>query len=491
MKRPPKIAVRFIWNFLLGIIFAAGLACYSGRQPTAQMGPPNVLFITVDDLNDWIGCMGGHPNAKTPNLDRLASRSILFTNAHCQAPICGPSRTSFLSGLLPSTTGVYGQINTKNMVNNEAVRRVKFLPEYFAAQGYRTMGVGKIFHDGGGEAFGEYGGRMGGFGPKPQERMNYRPELYKGHGTLTDWGAFPEQDADMPDYQSAAWAIEKLQEKSNQPFFLAAGFYRPHVPWHVPQQWFDQHPLAGVAEPDILETDLDDLPEVALRVHEMPMMPPYNWMREQHRIAEASQAYLASVSFVDAQIGKVLDALAASPYADNTIVVLFGDHGYHLGEKLRWAKHSLWEEATKVPLMIRLPGQKKAARSDQAVGLIDLYPTLLQLCGLPANPLNEGLSLVPLLQEPHSSEARASITTYGRNNHAIRTGRYRYIHYEDGSEELYDHRNDPNEWTNLANKPGYEALKNQLKALLPRENADWDPNSSLPINAYFEQQTHQ
>jgi arylsulfatase A-like enzyme len=462
-------------------------ACHTNRKPDPSVNPPNILFVVVDDLNDWIGSLEGHPNARTPNLDRLVNRSVLFTNAHCQAPICGPSRASFLSGLLPSSTGVYGQIKSKELIKNIAIQKIKFLPEYFAEHGYKTMGIGKIFHDGGGiNAFQGYGGRLGGFGPKPKERMSYIPNLYKGRGTQTDWGAFPELDAEMPDYQISAWAAKKLEENHSQPFFLAVGFYRPHVPWHVPQSWFDRHPLEQVKEPEILNKDLDDLPEISLQVHEMPMMPPFGWMRDQDRIAKATQAYLASVTFVDHQIGKVIQALEDSPHADNTIVVLLSDHGYHMGEKHRWAKHSLWEEATKVPLMIHLPDMKMGTKCEQPVGLIDLYPTLVQLCRLPENPLNEGRSLVSLIQQPATLTHHAVLTTYGRNNHAVRTDRYRYIHYENGSEELYDHQNDPQEWTNLAAEPQHKALKESLKAFLPKENVIWDKNSELGINPYFE-----
>ncbi len=322
-------------------------------QSEKDLPPPNVLFIAVDDLNDWIGSMDGHPNALTPNLDRLAGQSTLFGNAHCQAPICGPSRSSLLSGLYPHSTGIYGHINFKGLKENATVKKTMLLPEYFAEHGYKTMGVGKIYHGSeGAENFQEFGGKMGGFGPKPEKRMNYTPTPFKGNGTSTDWGAFPDADDEMPDFKVAAWTVEKLKETHEKPFFLAAGFYRPHVPWHVPQPWFDKHPLEGVQEPEILDSDLDDLPAISKQVHEMTMMPPLQWMRENDEIGEATQAYLASVTFVDHQVGKLLEALDNSPYAKNTIVV-FSDHGYHMGEKHRWAKFSLWEESTHVPLMIR------------------------------------------------------------------------------------------------------------------------------------------
>ena len=349
------------------------------------------------------------------------------------------------------------------------------------------MGVGKIYHSSeGAETFHEFGGKLGGFGPKPEKRMNYTPMPFKGSGTSTDWGAFPDADEKMPDFKVATWAAGKLEETHEKPFFLAAGFYRPHVPWHVPQPWFDKHPLENVQEPEILDGDLDDLPEISKRVHEMTMMPPLQWMRENDEIGEATQAYLASVTFVDHQVGKLLEALDNSPYAENTIVVLFSDHGYHMGEKHRWAKFSLWEESTKVPLMIRLPKQQKGATCRQPVGLIDLYPTLAALCGIPSNPQNQGQNLQPLIEQPDAEWARPALTTYGRNNHAIRTDRYRYIRYEDGSEELYDHQEDPNEWHNLAGQPEFIGLKQSLEDFFPKENVPWDANSHIRYNAYFE-----
>lgn len=474
--------------FSLVVIFSNFSAC--GIQATSQKttpSPPNVLFIAVDDLNDWTGSLGGHPNARTPNLDRLAGQSTLFANAHCQAPICGPSRSSLLSGLYPNVTGIYGHINFKDLQQNPRVGETSFLPEYFAAHGYKTLGVGKIFHGSeGAEAFHEFGGALGGFGPKPEKRMNFTPTPYNGNGTSTDWGAFPDTDEKMPDFKAAAWAVEQLKKTHDKPFFLAAGFYRPHVPWHAPQPWFDQHPLEKVQEPEILDSDLDDLPAISIQVHEMTMMPSLEWMRENDEIGKATQAYLASTTFVDHQIGKVLQALDASPYAENTIVALWSDHGYHMGEKHRWAKFSLWEESTRVPLIIRLPGQKKGTRCDRPVGLIDLYPTLLDLCGLPPNERNQGLSLQPLIKRPDAKWERPALTTYGRNNHALRTDRYRYIRYEDGSEELYDHQQDPNEWHNLAGRPEFMALKASLKLFLPEENVPWDPHSHNPYNAYFD-----
>lgn len=455
------------------------------RKYSVAATRPNVLFIAIDDLNDWIGCMGGHPNTLTPNIDALAKQGTLFTNAHCQAPLCGPSRASLMTGLRPSTTGIYGQIKDDFIRQaNEATRKNRFLFEYFHQSGYRTMAVGKLFHNHVPEGtVDESGGREKGFGPKPPHRLNWDRK-----GTSTDWGPFPDRDEQMPDFRSAQWAIERLHEKHDKPFFLAAGFLRPHVPWHVPQKWFDLHPLDGIQTPPYLPSDYDDLPEIAIRVASVPMMPTTEWAIKNKKWKEVVQAYLACVSFVDHQVGKVLDALRASPYVDNTIIVLWSDHGYHLGEKNRFAKHSLWERATRAPLIISGPHLNKGQSCSKPVGMIDLYPTLLELCGLPANPQNEGHSLLPLLKNPENDWPNAVVTTYGRNNHAVRTEFYRYIHYENGAEELYDHRIDANEWTNLANRPEYRELKERLKKLLPQVNAPWAPVSRYDINDYFREQ---
>ena len=446
-------------------------------------------MLCIDDLNDWIGCMAGHPNTKTPNIDRLAAQGTLFTNAHCQAPICGPSRACLMSGLRPSTTGIYGQISDNKIRQaNEATQQCTFLPEYLRDNGYKTMAVGKIFHTHVPKGtIDESGGREKGFGPKPPKRLQWNKKGNKG-GTSTDWGPFPEQDDQMPDYRSAQWTIERLNQTHDKPFFLACGFLRPHVPWHVPQKWFDLHPIEDIKTPPYLPEDYNDIPEIAIQVAKMPMMPTTEWAIRNNKWKHIVQAYLACVSFVDHYVGKVLDALGNSPYADNTIVVLWSDHGYHLGEKNRFAKHSLWERATRAPLIIAGPDLKKGRLCKKPAGMIDLYPTLLDMCGLTPNPQNEGHSLTPLLDDPKSDWPYAAITSYGRNNHSVRTEYFRYIHYENGSEELYDHRNDHNEWNNLADLPEYDAVKNRIKKHLPKTNVPWSGKSRYDVNNYFKAQ---
>ena len=447
---------------------------------------PNVLFIAIDDLNDWIGCMGGHPDTLTPNLDRLAQRSVLFTNAHCQAPICGPSRACLMSGLRPSTTGIYGQIGDEDIrAAGPATADCVFMPEHFRNNGYKTMGVGKLFHNHAPEGVFEVsGGREKGFGPKPPERWHYDSD-----GTSTDWGAFPDRDDQMPDYRTAAWACERLGEQHDRPFFLGVGYLRPHVPWHVPQKWYDLFDPAKLTLPPYLKDDYADLPEIAIRVHDIPKMPSTEWAREQGVWQDMVQAYLACVAFTDHYVGQVLDALENSAYVDNTVIVLWSDHGYHMGEKNRFAKHSLWERATRTPLMLAGPGIEGGRTCNRPAGLIDMYPTLTDLCGLPANARNEGHSLLPLLNDVNADWPHAAITSYGRGNHAVRTDRYRYIVYEDGAEELYDHQDDNDEWRNRAGDASYGSLKAELRQHLPTTNVPWSPKAHLDVNEYFRKVT--
>ncbi|MEM9281774.1 MAG: sulfatase, partial [Verrucomicrobiota bacterium] len=321
----------------------------------AAPSQPNVLFIAIDDLNDWIGCLGEHPQVQTPNIDRLAARGTLFTNAHCQAPICGPSRASLLTGLYPWTNGVYQQPG-KSLNDDTETFRGHLLPQYFEQHGYKTLGAGKITHGiNHAQVFMEFGPR-GSFGPKPENgfRFHYHLPDVPYSETQTDWGAFPDQDSEMPDHEIATWAVEQLGEKHEDPFFLAAGFFRPHVPFYVPQKWFEAYPLDTLVLPEVRIGDLDDVPEISRAIHELPKYPKLAWLQENdnEQLKLAVQAYLACISFVDHQVGRVLDALDASPYADNTTILLFSDHGYHLGEKDRISKQTLWEESTRVPLIV-------------------------------------------------------------------------------------------------------------------------------------------
>ncbi|WP_440877047.1 sulfatase [Thalassotalea sp. PLHSN55] len=473
-------------NFILGGagVLAASAAYKFDWLTELKKEYPNVLMLIVDDLNDWIGPLGGHPNTKTPNIDRLAAQGTVFTNAHAPAPLCGPSRASIMTGLAPSATGIYGHVRDNDIksANDKAAQSI-FLSEYFKQHGYHTAGVGKIFHqrvaDG---SFDVYGGRVKGFGPYPEKRFKWHDKR-----TNTDWGPFPEKDEQMPDYDSAQWLANQLKQQHDKPFFMVGGFLRPHVPWMVPKKWFDLHPVETLTLPPYLKNDLDDVPDIAKRVTELPMMPTTEWALENGEWRNMVQGYLASVSFVDACIGTVLDALEASDYANNTAVVLWGDHGYQIGEKSKFAKMALWETATRTPLIIKPPKSSSAKVSDRPVSLLDLYPTLVKMCGLPANPANQGNDITPLITNPNAPWQHAALTTYGPNNHAVKTERYRYIRYEDGSEELYDHQNDQQEWQNLAGDVDYQEVIASLKAHLPQENEKWSAVSYYEGNAYFKQ----
>lgn len=472
--------------FLAFIVLIIG--CGSNEIKKVK-NPPNVLMICIDDLNDWLGCMDGHPNAKTPNMDRLAAQGVLFNNAHCQAPLCGPSRASLMTGLRPSTTGIYGMIDDNKITrDNPVTEDIIFLPQYLKNNGYHTMGIGKIFHhhapDG---LFDESGGRVPGFGPTPPERFVWSGDPGKeGYSrTSTDWGAFPETDSLMPDYQSAQWTIERLNRDYDQPFFLAVGFLRPHVPWYVPQKWFDLHPLEDIKTPPYLENDLDDIPAIVNEIDDLPMMPSTQWAIESGEWPKIVQSYLACVSFVDFYVGEILNALENSPYAENTIVVLWSDHGYRLGEKGTFAKHCLWEEGTKAPLIFAGLGIEKGKTVHSSAEMLSIYPTLLDLCGLEPYERNEGVNLAPLLRGESETAGEFALTTYGWGNHGIRMENYRYIRYQDGSEELYDHRTDPNEWHNLVQKSNMANEIETLKTFLPEKDMPYAEHSVYNFNPYF------
>ena len=436
---------------------------------------PNVLFIAIDDLNDWIGALGGHPQARTPNLDRLAKRATLFTRAYCQAPACNPSRSSLMTGILPSTSGVY--LNSQPW--RAAMPNAVTLPQHFMKHGYWAGGSGKIYH--------------GPF-PDPPSWNRYWPSPTKNKpndpqpakrpvngipkAAHFDWGPVDVADEKMGDHQVADWVIGQLGRKRDKPFFLACGIYRPHLPWYVPQKYFDLFDAEKLTLPNVPDDDLDDIPTAGVKMAQPQGDHARVLRHEQWR--KAVHGYLAATAFADAQVGRVLDALDKSGQADNTIVVLWTDHGWHLGEKKHWRKFTLWEESARTPLMFVVPkGLAKAlpggtladVRVDRPVGLIDIYPTLLDLCGLAANPANEGRSLAPLLADKNAKWQRPALTTHGRNNHGLRTARWRYIRYADGSEELYDHEADPNEWRNLTDNPKLAKTKKRLAKWLPNTNA--------------------
>ena len=470
-------------SVLLSFTFAGITAGVSAAEPSSPR-PPNVLFIAIDDLNDWVEPLGGHPQVKTPNFNRLAQRGTTFLNAHCQSSICNPSRASLLTGLRPSTTGIYGLLPGHRDV--AITRDVVTLPQAFQRAGYHAYAAGKIYHESAltpeqrKAEFPERAALPARAMPKQRFAQGYP------HEPGMDWGPFPERDEQVGDYRVATAIAEALQRApKDRPFFIAAGFSLPHVPLHVPQKWFDLYPAESLQLPPVREDDRDDTPPFSWYLHWKLPEPRLSQLRATGHWAPHVRGYLASISFMDAQVGRVLDALEASGHAAGTIVVLWSDHGYHLGEKLISGKNTLWEPGTRVPFIWAGPGIAAGARSSRPVELLDIYPTLLELCGLvPATPL-EGHSLVPLLRDAYAPRPWPAITTHNRGSHSVRTERWRYIRYADGSEELYDHQTDPREWTNLLHgasvSPELLAVKRELAAWLPRHDAPPAPGSARRV----------
>lgn len=457
-----KVILNALSVIALGSLLTEQLSARDPRKP-------NVLFIAVDDLNDWVGCLGGHPQAHTPNIDRLAARGMLFTNAHCQGTMCNPSRISLLWGRRPSSTGFYDN-HYHVSKEPEFLESHVSLPVHFANSGYKTLTAGKVFHGGATirKHFHVVGPRPGQWLKGLDQKVHDKPAQW--HRTW-DFGPQDYGESKFTDYVTATWVAEQLGENHDKPFFLAFGFYRPHVPFFPPRRVYDGMEEAQL--PEVNEEDWNDIPDAARGVSlSNPKIPTHDWMKEEGRWEEAVHAYLACVRWTDEQLGRVLDALDGGPHADGTIVVLFSDHGYHLGEKQRWSKFSLWERTTRVPLIISAPGGAKGTTCE-TVELLSLYPTLIDLCGLPANPKLDGVSLQPLLKDPEADWPHVAISTLGQDNHAIRDRRWRYIRYADGSEELYDHESDPHEWTNLMAaelSPTADAARRRLMQHLPSIN---------------------
>lgn len=443
---------------------------------------PNILFIAIDDLNDWVGPLNGHPQVKTPHMDRLARRGTTFLNAHTQSPLCNPSRTALMTGMRPSTTGIYGlQPWFRDVPELEDLEP---LPKYLERHGYRTYSTGKIYHGGygrkdGDDEFNELGPGAS-VGARPETKLVNTPQNHP----LMDWGVFPHEDEEKGDWQVASWAVEQLEGGLPEPFFLSAGFFLPHVPCYATQKWFDLYPLDSLELPPMRPDDRDDTPRFSWYLHWKLPEPRLKFLQEVDQWKNLVRSYLASISFVDSQVGRVLDALEASGHADDTIVVLWSDHGYHLGEKLISGKNTLWDRSTRVPLIFAGPGVNMGQKTTQPAELIDMYPTLLELAGLPAKQSLEGLSLGPQLRNPRAQRDRPAITTHNHDNHGVRSERWRYITYADGSEELYDMRNDPNEWTNLAGDPQYADVIREHRRWLPESSKKPAPGSKARVLIY-------
>lgn len=576
------------------------LAVILGGTTLIAADRPNILFIAIDDQNDWIGPMGGHPMAKTPYLDQLANRGTTFLNAHCNAPLCNPSRTSLLLGLRPTTTGIYGLAPWFRTLP-EWKDRVA-LPQHFANHGYRTAATGKIYHGGTGNGYRndrilaklkdqvevKFNGvglaavmsrfektldfpiiidekaledegisldekitlqlsqevsfrnalklvldplnltwviedgvmrittkptspavtrvydsnakkgnspavvpefqvtaPFGGVGTKPPKKLVGDTPM--GNNPLMDWGVWPldNDDSQKGDYQVASWTVEQIKSAPrDQPFFIAAGFFLPHVPCYATQKWFDLYPDDDSVLPTILEGDRTDTPRFSWYIHwELPE-PRLKWVKENNQWRNLVRSYLASTSFVDAQIGRLLTALEESGHAENTIVVVWGDHGWHLGEKEITGKNTLWDDGTRVPLLFAGPGIAKGQRCTQPAELLDIYPTLIDLTGVSNRNDLEGLSLLPQLKNANAKRERPAVTSHNQGNHGVRSERWRYIHYADGSEELYDMINDPNEWKNIVGDPAMKPIIDDHKKWLPKIDLPPAPNSANRILTY-------
>lgn len=510
-KQLPKLLLLVCVTFVLPTAGSVGMA-YGPELPieteTAQLEqPPNVLFVAVDDMKDWIGCLGGYQDVVTPNIDRLAARGMLFTNAHCASPKCAPSRAAILTGKRPSTTGLYDNGHWWRPNYPDLIT----LPAYFRSRGYHVAGAGKIFHHTAGnnppDQWDEYLRLT--FRNDPWFRgvkLNYpwseftdNPAGFPfsgvpGLGHENDWGSLPISDAEYDDEITVDFGVGYLKRAHHQPFFLAIGIFRPHLPWYVPQRYFELYPMEQINLPEVLRDDLADVPAVGLEFAQA-RQKDFLRIREAQKYRHAVQAYLASISYADAQLGRLLNALESSSVNDNTIVVFWSDHGWHLGEKGHWHKSTLWEEATRVPLVISTPDHS-SGKCSRPVSLLDIFPTLLELTrqGNSAQPNDgdsgslDGVSLVPLLEDPTMQWDRPAVIEYQRGNAAVRSERHRYIRYHDGGEELYDLVSDPEEWMNVAEDPDHAATKARLAKWLPKS---WAPSALTKKAFVFDPKVYQ
>jgi choline-sulfatase len=464
-------------HFVLTLSLLAGLFSNVGRGDEARNVKPNVVFLICDDLNCDLGCYG-HPMVKSPNIDRLAERGVLFQNAYCQYPLCGPSRASFMTGLYPDQTLVH-----RNAIYiREHVPNVQTMSQMFRSHGYFATRIGKIYHYNVPKHIGTSGhddpyswdytinprGR-----DKDDEDLIFSLRPGSFGGTLS-WLAADGTDEEQTDGIAADEAVRLLEEyaREDRRFFLAVGLFRPHTPYVAPKRYFDMYPREKIVVPEVPDGYLDTLPK--------PARQAITRKKEQVNLADelarqAIQAYYASTTFADAQVGRVLDTLEETGLADNTIVVFTSDHGYHMGEHGHWQKTTLFENAARVPLIIAGPGVKAAGQSTTTPAeMVDFYPTLAELCELPPPAYLSGVSLSPVLKDTGTKPRSSALTQYA-NGYSIRTPRYRYTEWgEGGSEgaELYDHESDPQELVNLAGRSEHADTVKQLSRLLRQRIAE-------------------
>ena len=478
---------------LLTIIWSIVVAVDSNAEAQNR---PNILFVSIDDLNDWIGCLGGHPQVKTPNIDALARHGVLFTEAHCTAPVCGPSRTAIMSGRRPWTTGVY----SNNANYPLRLPDVESMPEFLVRHGYHVMGAGKLFHGDSNYpsgAFHEYAKGVPQPWPKEAILSSRQTPIYEWRiadqvisfprngmpadrtwkDTHTfDWGPLDLPDEKFRDSAVIQWSCERLRKSYEKPFFLGVGIHLPHQPLYAPQRFHDMYPPETTVLPAYIEDDLEDLSTSGQDYALIPTTSgSHSTVVHYRQWQNAVSSYLATVTFVDHLLGVLLKELDRSEHAENTWIVLWSDHGWHLGEKNHWGKATGWYRATRVPLMIVPPSSAKpdgylpGNQCNQPVNLIDLYPTVVEMVGLKPDSELEGRSLLPLVDGSDSDWSDHTVTTFGRGNHAISTKRWRYIQYFDGSAELYDRSTDPHEWNNLIDQPQWQELVRELRRKVPIE----------------------
>ena len=451
--------------------FAVAWGCLSVAAPACGAEKRNVLFIAVDDMNNDLGCYG-HPIVQTPNIDRLAARGTRFDRAYCQFPLCSPSRTSLMTGLRPDTTRVFDLQKHFRTVLPDVVT----LPQAFAQAGYSTARVGKIYHYGNPGQIGTNGlddepSWHQRFNPRGRDKdeekklTNHTPG--RGLGSSLSFLRAAGTDEEQTDGKVATEALRLMEQWRDKPFFIAAGFYRPHCPYVAPEKYFDLYPLDKVPLPSGKYPEHQTAPRQAFASNN-----PWPWFGvTPQQVREARQAYWATISFVDAQVGRLLDGLDKMGLAGNTVVVFWSDHGYHFGEHGLVMKQSLFENSARVPLLISSPGQKSAgAHSARVVELLDLYPTLADLCGITPPKNLQGVSLRHLLDNPAAPHARPAFTQTKRAKegmaYSVRNERYRYTEWSDGTRELYDYQTDPGELHNLADSPSLQSTRTDLARCL-------------------------
>lgn len=450
------------------LIFTLVLCLIKHVSFTQHLDNYNVLVIIVDDLNDWTEPGGGHPQSITPNFTRFAEEAITFRNAHSNSPICNPSRISFLTGIRPTSSGVFfnsprrkTNFSPQDLRSNSVLSTAKALPEYFADNDYATIGMGKIFHSANShsELWSRWTRVFGNYGSPDQEDGFLANGVPEGlTDTHMDWGTTDEDKNATRDFITANWIADQIAIQDSS-FLAVAGIYRPHLPWYLPSEYFDKFDLESIIVPSI---DSDDLGDVG----ELSISPSVNYptLDSLDLKKEAVQAYLAAINYADESLGIILNGLEESRHSSNTIVVIIGDHGWHLGEKLRYKKKTLWDEGTKTTFMIKIPGHPGSGEKiDAAVSLLDLYPTLLELCNMPPNSNLEGESLLSIIENPEAYNDRIVLSTLAPNDYSVKSKRWRYTEYGTGTKELYDHENDSLERINLISDADYTDIASKLK----------------------------